>query len=212
MATAPAFVPLALARRRYGRRALGLSILALALVALVLVAQSPPSLRRGSVALALILVVIYIGVGALSLLWTWMFVWPTQGRGLEGAKRLPVGAALTPGPGREPSAPFVVLVVGGLLVGLLLWGVLNTVGLIGAPMLWIVAGTINLEVARRVRRVERAAGVVYYETPVMFPFTGGQRLFVHPTTGAGGRWATVAEQRATRSGRTPATTGRPRRG
>jgi len=210
--TAPAFVPLAMARRRYGRRVLGLSILALALIALVLVAQSPPSLRRGSVALALILVAMCIGVGALSLLWTWMIVWPTQARGLRGAKRLSAGAALPRGPGREPFAPFVVLVVGGLLVGLVLWGFLNTVGLVGAPMLWIVAGTINLEVARRVRRVERADGVVYYETPVMLPFKGGQRLFVHQTTGAGGHWTTVAEQRAALGARKRATTGRAHRG
>ena len=70
--------------------------------------------------------------------------------------------------------------IGGLLVGILLWAFLNTVGLVGAPMLWIVVGTINLEVARRVRRVERAEQATYYETPAAVPFrrTQAQELFV----------------------------------
>lgn len=172
-------VPLAAARRRYGWRAFGLGVLALALIALVLVAQSPPSLRRGGAMLALILAAMCIGVSSLSLLWAWIVVWPTEKRKLAAAQRIHKQAALPP-IGPEPLAPFVMLVGGGLLVGALLWGGLNTVGLVGAPMLWIVAGTINLEVARRVRRIERQEGLAYYETPVTFPFKGDQRLFVQP--------------------------------
>jgi hypothetical protein len=169
-------LPLVPARLRYGGRAFGLGVLALLLIALALVAQSPPSLRRGGVALALILVVLCAGVSVLSLMWAWLIVWPGERRRLQRAQPLHTDAAVWAG----SAGPLAVLVVGGLLVGILLWAFLNTVGLVGAPMLWIVVGTINLEVARRVRRVERAEQVTYYETPATVPFrrAQAQELFV----------------------------------
>jgi len=184
---------LAAARRRYGWRALGLSVPAMALIAAALVVQAPPFLRHSAVVLALILVAMCVGVGGLSLVWTWVIVWPTEGRRLTGAERLSTRTPLSAA-GRESLRPFAVLVAGGLLVGALLWGLLNTVGLVGAPMLWIVAGTINVEVARRVRRIERAKQVVYYETPVPFPLRGGQRLFVQQLTAVSAQLSAVGKQ------------------
>ncbi|SRR5579875_1309353 len=166
-------VPLVLARRRYGGRALGLGVLALLLIALALVAQSPPSLRRGGVALALLLVALCVGVSALSLVWTWLIVWPTERRRLQAAQPVRAGEAL-PAPRGGAATPLAVLAIGGLLVGILLWAFLSTVGLVGAPMLWIVVGTINLEVARRVRRVERAEQATYYEAAATLPFRRAQ--------------------------------------
>lgn len=171
--------PLAATRRRYGRRAWSLGALTLVLIALALVAQSPPSLRRGGAVLALLLVALCLAVSVLSWLWTWLMVWPAEGRRLHTAQRAGAQVALAPRGDGSPG-PLAVLVVGGLLVGLLLWAFLNTVGLIGAPMLWIVVGTINLEVARRVRGLEQAERVTYYETPAAWPFTRApaQNLFV----------------------------------
>ncbi|MCA1598684.1 MAG: hypothetical protein LC769_06615 [Chloroflexi bacterium] len=181
--TAPDTVPLVDARRRYGRRALGLAVLAVALIALVVIAQSPPALRRSGLTLAAILVLMCVGVGGLSLVWTWMIAWPTERRRLRNAELIrPVaGRSLESG---DPRGPLTTLVVGGLLVGALLWGSLNAVGLVGAPMLWIVVGTINLEVARRVERVERVEHAVYYEAASL-PFKGGRRLFVLRPASAG---------------------------
>jgi len=190
----PVPIRLAAARRRYGWRALGLSVPAMALIAAALVVQTPPSLRHGSVALALILVAMCVGVGALSLLWTWIIIWPTEGRRFSGAERLSTRTPPLSAARRESLRPLAVLVAGGLLVGILLWGLLNTVGLVGAPMLWIVAGTINVEVARRVRRIERAEHVVYYETSVTFPFSGGQRLFVQPRPAVGDQPSAISDQ------------------
>lgn len=172
-------VPLTAARRRYGARAWGLGLLALALVALVVVAQSPPSLRRGGAMLALLLVALCLAVSVLSWLWTWLMVWPAEGRRLRGAQHAGPQVVLLP-TGDGSLGPLALLVAGGLLVGLLLWAFLNTIGLIGAPMLWIVVGTINLEVARRVRRIEQIEQVTYYETPVALPFRNAlaQQLFV----------------------------------
>jgi hypothetical protein len=154
-------------------------VLALLLIALALVAQSPPSLRRGGVALALILVVLCAGVSVLSLVWAWLIVWPSERRRLQRAQPLHTDETLSAARAGA-SGPLAVLVVGGLLVGILLWAFLNTVGLVGAPMLWLVVGTINLEVARRARRVERAEQVTYYETPAAAPFrrAQAQELFV----------------------------------
>jgi len=190
---------LAAARRRYGWRALGLSVPAMALIAAALVVQEPPSLRHGAVALALILVAMCAGMGGLSLVWTWVIVWPTEGRRLTGAERLSTRTPLSAA-GRESLRPFAVLVAGGLLIDVLLWGLLNTVGLMGAPMLWIVVGVINVEVARRVRRIERVEHVAYYETPVTFPFTGGQRLFVQQLSAVSGQPSDVNRQPSARSG------------
>ena len=181
--TAPDPVPLVDARHRYGRRALGIAVLAIALIALVVIAQSPPTLRRGGLTLAAILVLMCVGVGGLSLVWTWMIAWPTERRRLQSAEhfRPAAGRPLKSG---DPRGPLTTLVVGGLLVGALLWGFLNAVGLVGAPMLWIVVGTINLEVARRVGRVERVERAIYYEAG-SFPLKGGRRLFVLRSAAAG---------------------------
>ena len=175
----PTALPLVPARLRYGGRAFGLGVLALLLIALALVAQSPPSLRRGGVALALILVVLCAGVSVLSLLWTWLIAWPSERRRLQGAQPFHADGTV-PAARAGAGMPLAVLVVGGLLVGLLLWAFLNTVGLVGVPMLWIVVGTIHLEVARRVRRVERAEQVTYYEAAATAPFrrAQAQELFV----------------------------------
>jgi hypothetical protein len=170
-------VPLVDARHRYGRRALGLAVLAVALIALVVIAQSPPALRRGGLTLAAILVLMCVGVGGLSLVWTWMIAWPTERRRLQSAEHIRIRPAAERPLSGVPRDPLTALVVGGLLVGALLWGFLNAVGLVGAPMLWIVVGTINLEVARHVGRVERVEHAVYYEAAT-FPFKDGRRLFV----------------------------------
>ncbi len=220
----PVLTRLAVARRRYGWRALGLSVPVMALIAVALILQAPPPLRHGAVVLALILVAMCVGVGALSLLWTWIIIWPTEGRRFSGAARLSTQASPST-TDRESLRPLAVLVAGGLLIGALLWGLLNTVGLVGAPMLWIVAGTINVEVARRVRRIEHAKHVVYYETPVTFPFKGGQRLFVQQLpaisdqrsavsrqpSARSGQGATVRKRQPTPNSRKRATSSRPRR-
>jgi len=195
----PVPIRLAAARRRYGWRALGLSVLAMALIAAALVVQAPPSLRHGAGVLALILVAMCVGVGGLSLVWTWIIIWPTEGRRLTGAERLSTQAPLSAA-SRESLRPLAVLVAGGLLIDVLLWGLLNTVGLVGAPMLWIVAGVINVEVARKVRRIERAAHMAYYETPMTFPFKGGQRLFVQPQLAVGDQPSVIGKQPSAHSG------------
>ncbi len=171
----------------------------MALIAAALVVQTPPFLRHGAVVLALILVAMCVGVGGLSLVWTWVIIWPTEGRRLTSAERLSTRTPLSAA-GHESLRPFAVLVAGGLLIDVLLWGLLNTVGLVGAPMLWIVAGTINVEVARRVRRIERAKQVVYYETPVTFPFKGGQRLFVQPRPAGSDQPSAISRQPSARRG------------
>lgn len=197
---APAVVPAAAARRRYGRRALGLGVVALILVALALVAQSPPHLRRGGVVLALILIALCVAVSALGQLWAWIIMWPSEKRRLAAAQSITEAAAPFPASADAPG-PLAMLVVGGILVGLLLWGFLNTVGLIGTPMLWIVVGTIELELARRVRRAERDAGATYYETRPALPFQQARRLFVYAPSTAGQQPLAATEQQTTRATR-----------
>lgn len=175
----PDTIPLVPARRRYGGRAFGLGVFALIVIALAVVAQSPRTLRGGGVALALILVALCSGVSVLSFVWAGLIVWPTERRRLRAAQ--PIHARETPSALRAGTAtPLAVLVVGGLLVGILLWAFLSTVGLVGTPMLWLVVGTINLEVARRAQHVERAEQVTYYETAPAAPFrrATAQEVFV----------------------------------
>lgn len=171
--------PLVPARRRYGSRAFGLGVLALGAIALAVVAQSPPTLRGGGVALALILVAICSGVSMLSFVWAGLMVWPAEQRRLRSAQPIRTRECLS-APLAGMATPLTVLIVGGLLVGILLWAFLSTVGLVGAPMLWLVVGTINLEVARRARGVEGAEHVTYYETPIAVPFrrARAQEVFV----------------------------------
>lgn len=197
---APAVVSAAAARRRYGRRALGLGVLALILVALALIAQSPPHLRRGGVALALILIALCVAMSALGRLWAWIIVWPTEKRRLAAAQSISEPAVFPQANGDAPG-PLAVLVGGGILVGVLLWGFLNTVGLIGTPMLWIVVGTIELELARRVRRAERVEGATYYATRPALPFQQARRLFVYAPSATSQRPAAAPEQQATKGTR-----------
>lgn len=171
------YAPLAASRRHYGALLLILALCGLVIVAALLLIQVPASLRASTAALDLILVIITLGTGILGVVWAWVMAWPQERRRLAAAT--PVGrvSELPASPDR-PARAMALVVGGGLLGGALLWTVLNTLGFVAAPVLWCTLGAINLELARRVRRLERHQGVMYFDQPARSLLGGSRRLYV----------------------------------
>lgn len=179
-ATAPPFTqyaPLAASRRHDGAVLLLLALCGLLIVAVLLLAQVPASLRASTMALDLILVVITLGTGILGEIWAWVIAWPQERRRLSSATPLGRVSELPP-PQERPKQAMTMIIGGGLLVGALLWTVLNTLGFVAAPLLWCTLGAINLELARRVRQSERRDGTVYFDLPARSLLGGNRRLYV----------------------------------
>lgn len=178
-------VPTALAatRTRYGVALLALALAALPPIAALLLVQTPPRLRHGLAILFLLLGAIILSMVPLGLLWTALALWPRERRRLSLAQRASQPdrlATATSGSLGRLALPIMI----GIAAAAGLWTLLNAVGLIGAPMLWVIGGVTNLETARRVRRVERRERVVYYEGPVS-PLVGVEgRLFAVPLSGS----------------------------
>ena len=171
------YIPLAAARRRYGTSLLLLALLGLLAIAALLLAQVPPSLRADTAALVLVLVVVFVGTGLLGVMWTWVIAWPRERGRLAAAAPAPRLSELPPS--QERAAPAMAAVIGGgLLLGGLLWTVLNTLGFVAAPLLWCTLGAINLELARRVHRIEQRQGAIYVAVRAVALSGATRRLYV----------------------------------
>lgn len=168
-------IPLAVARRRYGQRLLMFSMLGMLALALLLLAQAPPALRADTAALIPVLGLVYLGTGLLALLWTWVAVWPRERKRLAGAT--PIGR-LSELPPTIERATLTLALGGGMLIGALLWTVLNTAGFVAAPLLWLTLASINLETARRVHRVEQRHAAMYFVIPAPALFRAAPHLYV----------------------------------
>lgn len=142
-----------------------------------MLAQVPPSLREGTIVLVLILVAIFIGTGVLCFVWACLIVWPPERRRLMAAAEVRRLGDLPLGGDRRVPRP-LPLIAGGLLLGGLLWTVLSTLGLFGAPLLWVTVSALYLGTAWRMREMERRQRVTYYEVPAASLFTGQRHLFV----------------------------------
>lgn len=175
--TGAVYIPFSEARRRHGVSLLTLAIIGLCAVIATLFVQTPATLHRAMAFVTLVLIAIFMGTAVVGLMWAGMIAWPEERRRLQSAASLRRLNEL-PASRDNRLLALIVPIIAGCLVAGFLWTLLNSIGLIGAPMLWLTVGIINVRIARRIRRVELEQSVIYFAAPPL-PFPGArQSLFL----------------------------------